>query len=120
MNETKELREGIEALVKKYQQIAGKGKSALKEVNEADVRADFIDPFFELLGWDVKNPEVYNRERYVRGTGFVDIVILDNGKPVMFIEAKRFGEVHSNASISPQRRAPALTQRSNAQKIPCL
>ncbi len=95
MNETKELREGIEALVKKYQQLSGKGRSVLKDVNEADVRADFIDPLFGLLGWNVKDPEVYNRERYIRESGFVDIAILDKGRPVIFIEAKRFGKVPS-------------------------
>lgn len=25
--------------------------------NETQLRADFLDPFFELLGWDIKNTQ---------------------------------------------------------------
>ena len=31
--------------------------------NEAQVRLDFVDPFFEALGWDVYNRKGYS-ERY--------------------------------------------------------
>lgn len=43
----------IAALVQKYH----KDKDAYRQTsyNETQLRADFLDPFFELLGWDIKN-----------------------------------------------------------------
>ena len=37
---------------------------------EADVSANFIDYLFAALGWDITNPNEYNRQRYVREAGF--------------------------------------------------
>jgi len=43
----------IKDLVKKYQ---SRRSSYLKSsYNETQLRSDFLDPFFELLGWDIKN-----------------------------------------------------------------
>lgn len=43
----------VKGLVKKYQQNR---TSYLKSYyNETQLRTDFLDPFFELMGWDIKN-----------------------------------------------------------------
>ena len=71
----------------------------LKEISEANVRKDFIDPLFESLGWNVRDHNEYDSERYIRNEeqnqkfGYVDIALKINQKPVIFIEAKRFGKV---------------------------
>jgi len=45
----------IKDLVKKYH---SNRKTYLKaDYNETQLRTDFLDPFFELLGWDIKNSE---------------------------------------------------------------
>ncbi|SKA70914.1 Eco57I restriction-modification methylase domain-containing protein [Desulfobaculum bizertense] len=43
----------ISSLVTKFQKNIQHYKSST--YNEAQLRVDFIDPFFELLGWDIKN-----------------------------------------------------------------
>ncbi|MDP2844990.1 MAG: hypothetical protein Q8N79_02805, partial [Candidatus Methanoperedens sp.] len=62
-------------------------------ISEANVRADFIDRLFEILGWDIRNPDEYDWEHFIRGTGFADVALKINKKPVIFIEAKRFGVI---------------------------
>ncbi|RLD60881.1 MAG: adenine methyltransferase, partial [Bacteroidetes bacterium] len=45
----------VKDLVNKYQ---SNRRTYLKaDYNETQLRADFLDPFFELLGWDIKNSE---------------------------------------------------------------
>jgi hypothetical protein len=43
----------IEQLVNKYQ--VGRDYYLTDKYNETLLRSDFLDPFFELLGWDIKN-----------------------------------------------------------------
>lgn len=43
----------IEKLVKKYE--ADRSTYLTDRYNETQVRSDFLDPLFELLGWDIKN-----------------------------------------------------------------
>lgn len=99
-----EATEGISKLITDYEQLKKRKtarKERLEDIGEANVRADFIDPLFEILGWNVRNPDEYDRENYVRGAGFVDIAlklsdrsgITAEDKAKVFIEAKRFGGV---------------------------
>lgn len=46
-------KDSIEELVKKYS--SGRENYLSATYNETQLRADFLDPFFELLGWDIKN-----------------------------------------------------------------
>lgn len=69
---------------------------SLEIQSEANVRANFIDPLFEILGWPTNNPLHYNREEYVRGTGYADIalkVASTSDTPLLYVEAKRFGAI---------------------------
>ena len=45
----------ISDLVKKYD--ANRDAYRKSSYNETQLRADFLDPFFELLGWDIKNSQ---------------------------------------------------------------
>ncbi|GEM_PF-186224 len=88
------VRNEVRKLVSEYTRLKNSmGEKKLPEISEADVRADFIDPLFEMLGWNVRKPSEYNREKYVRGAGFADIAIQLGGEAVAFIEAKRFGSI---------------------------
>jgi hypothetical protein len=102
----KQIEKNIHKLIDEYEKFKRKKKERkekLEEVSEANIRADFIDPLFDILGWRVRNPDEYDREKYVRGAGFVDIAlklpdksgIITEYKPKVFVEAKKFGEVPS-------------------------
>ena len=43
----------IKALVQKYH--ANRQAYLKPSYNETQLRTDFLDPFFEILGWDIKN-----------------------------------------------------------------
>lgn len=47
------MSQDIHSLVEKYK--ADRGTYLTERYNEAQVRNDFLDPLFELLGWDIKN-----------------------------------------------------------------
>ncbi|HIO93180.1 MAG TPA: hypothetical protein EYG68_10120 [Leucothrix mucor] len=52
------IKNKIRQLVKKYEDDRDAYLSPV--YNETQLRADFLDPFFELLGWDVKNEKGTN------------------------------------------------------------
>ena len=81
--------------------------------SEANVRANFIDPLFEALGWPVHNPTFYNREEFVRGAGLADIALKvdpNADTPLIFVEAKRFGAIESLDRVQ-NRRNRSVAQR---------
>ncbi|MGJ7028148.1 MULTISPECIES: hypothetical protein [Methanothermobacter] len=55
--EIKQLKEALENLNEKYENLKDK-----RAYNEANVRKDFIDPFFEALGWNVRDSKEYDSE----------------------------------------------------------
>jgi len=83
-----EAKSQIAKLVEKYQRVAQTGK--IKFYNEAQTRNEFIEPLFELLGWDMRNfenpGEVTTEENVSKGR--VDLAFRLNHIPVMFLEAK--------------------------------
>ncbi len=83
-----DTKKDLEILIKRYKII--KNKNVL---NEANVRKDFIDPLFEILGWDIRNSREYDSEKYIRGRGYADITLKIDDKPVIFVEAKKFGVI---------------------------
>ena len=86
------------------------GEKGLKEIGEANVRKDYVDKFFSLLGWFTDDSREYDSENYVRGVGHADVAIKINSKPIIFVEAKKFGGVPSR-----QERGVQLTL--SGQKI---
>jgi len=94
MKNKQTVREDIKNLIDRYKKLEeDKGIRGLKDISESDVRSDFIDELFSILGWDTKNPDEYNREKYIRGVGYADITLQVDGQPVIFVEAKRFGSI---------------------------
>lgn len=47
------MNQSIRKLVEKYE--ADRNNYLTDRYNETQVRSDFLDPLFELLGWDIKN-----------------------------------------------------------------
>jgi hypothetical protein len=95
MPDRNKIKKELEKLIDKFNDF--KSKNDIKKCSETNVINAFIKPFFEILGWDSTNPLEYDAEHYIRSTGFADIALKINGesKPIIFIEAKRFGGVPS-------------------------
>lgn len=82
------------------------------DLSEANLRANFVDRLFKILGWDIYNPIEYNREKYVRQAGFVDVGLLIAGNPKLFVEVKRFGAIPK----STERRGDRTPEERQAFK----
>ncbi len=79
----------IEALISKYHALTPDEK---KEITEASVVRQFIDPLLAALGWPIGEPAHYSYEHHTIA-GRPDMMLtLDNGLRI-FVEAKRFGKI---------------------------
>lgn len=80
----KRIKQRIEELVGRYNSLKrSKSLNELESLSEANVRADFVDPLFEILGWNIKDPDEYDRENYIRKVGFADVALKLDGAPVV-------------------------------------
>ena len=61
--------------------------AALRQ-SEALTRYALIDPLLRALGWNTADPALVVPE-YRSGSGSADYALLDNGKPLMMVEAKK-------------------------------
>ncbi len=97
---TNRISQDIEKLVKNYADLKKtKNDKEMAAISEANVRADYVDRLFGILGWDIGNPDEYDREHFIRGAGFADVALKLNNKPVIFVEAKRFGGISHSKDI---------------------
>lgn len=100
---TKETaRQIIKALVNKYERIRQENK--LSKYNEENTKAEFIEPLFEALGWDVRNtyhPNEVTREENI-SKDRVDYSFRINGIPKFFLEAKALRENLENPKFVEQ------------------
>ncbi|HXG13560.1 MAG TPA: N-6 DNA methylase [Candidatus Nitrosotenuis sp.] len=78
----------IKILVEKYQKVAEEKR--ITKYNEEMTKAEFIEPLFEALGWDIRNKhhkdEVTREEQISKDR--VDYSFRINGIPKFFLEAK--------------------------------
>jgi len=84
--------------------------------NEAQVKSAVILPILRALGWDDANPHVLLPEYPVPrggGKGWVDYALLGEGKPRVFVEAKRIGKIDVSAETQ-------LFEYANNQGVPIL
>ncbi len=79
----------IQQLSAKYNSLSANEK---KDLTEATVVRQFIDPLLAALGWPIGDPAYYRYEQHTVA-GRPDMMLtLDNGQRV-FVEAKRFGKI---------------------------
>ncbi len=87
-----EAKEKIKLLVDKFNRLKEQGK--LSTYKEENTKAEFIEPLFEALGWDVRNiytdDEVKREEKVSKNR--VDYVFRINSIPKFYLEAKAIKE----------------------------
>lgn len=67
----------LEVLVEKFQNNIKQYKN--KDYNETEVRVDFVNPMFEILGWDVDNKKNLPQQ-YREVTHEASVTVKENGK----------------------------------------
>lgn len=79
-----------EAAVKDYVERAKSTLEASPQMDEEATKIRLIQPFIEVLGWDLRSPEVEPEHtvRMATGTTKVDFALVIGETPVVFIEAK--------------------------------
>ena len=104
-----QLQYELKKLIDKYNKFKrDKGRSGLDKLNETEVRKDFIDPFFAILGWNIHDSSEYGAEEHIKGVGRADIILRDpkliSIKPqsLVYVEAKRFGILHPKSLDTKQ------------------
>ena len=80
--------EAIRRLVERYEALSPRQRQGYNEVN---TRKDFVEPLFEALGWDVRDREQVDAEKYV-SPGYADYAFLERGVVRFFLETKRLEE----------------------------
>ncbi len=80
--------DAIERLVARCQALSPHGRQTY---NESNTRKDFIGPLFEALGWDVRNKEEVDGEKFVR-PGFADYAFIRRGRVQFYLESKKLEE----------------------------
>jgi len=78
----------IQRLVAKCESLPARGRQGY---NESNTRKDFIEPLFEALGWDVRNKDEVDGEKFVR-PGFADYAFIRHGMVRFYLESKKLEE----------------------------
>lgn len=63
-----------------------------KKGNEANTKAFLIEPVLHALGWDLRDPDVVEREVKVFDGTFLDYALTISGRPKLYVEAKGLNE----------------------------
>lgn len=86
----------INILVENFQRNLASYKSGKIKYNEHSTRIEFIDPFFEALGWDMSNKKGVQPairevipENYIKSVARPDYTFSVNGVKKFFVEAKK-------------------------------
>lgn len=94
-----------ESAVRSYVEQSRSVLEASPQMNEENTKARLVQPFIELLGWDIYSTEVereYPVQIATRRTK-VDYALLVGGTPVVFIEAKSSGSTLSPDDVDQLR-----------------
>ncbi len=89
----------IKELIDRYNKIASSEK--IKSFNEQQTKTTFIEPFFELLNWKVRDPDEVSLEEKVSKKR-VDYAFKVNGVTKFFVEAKSLKEDLNNPEFAEQ------------------
>lgn len=120
----KSMKEELKKLVERFAADIDFYKDRSKKYNEHSTRVEFIDPFFELLGWDIRNAagksprlkevktEDYSKENNARP----DYTFTLSGVDKFFVEAKK-PSVHIEVEPDPAYQARSYGWSANHQIV---
>lgn len=94
----------IKQLIAKYHALSADGK---KELTEATVVRQFIDPLLAALGWPIGDPAHYQYEQHTIA-GRPDMMLTLNDGQRIFVEAKKFGKIQKLA-VAPNTLSDIVT-----------
>ncbi len=83
----KEVKERIQKLIEKYEEAKTSGK--LKSYSEEETKKGFIEPLFEILGWDISDKKEVSLEETISSKR-VDYGFYLNDRIKFYLEAKKF------------------------------
>ena len=81
-----QIKDEIRALVDKYEKAKASGQ--IKKYSEEDTKKDFIQPLFEILGWNTSDRNEVSSEERIKSAGRVDYGFYIDEHPQFFLEAK--------------------------------
>ena len=81
-----QIKDEIRALVDKYEKAKASGQ--IKKYSEEDTKKDFIQPLFEILGWNTSDRNEVSSEERIKSAGRVDYGFYIDEHPKFFLEAK--------------------------------
>ena len=89
LDAVKRLIEPIASEITNLSSRIAQNRSAVS-ASETATRNQLIEPLMRVLGWDASDPNLVTPE-YSAGHGRVDYALMENGKPIVLIEAKKLG-----------------------------
>ena len=89
LDAVKRLIEPIVSEITNLSSRIAQNRSAVS-ASETATRNQLIEPLMRVLGWDASDPNLVTPE-YSAGHGRVDYALMENGKPIVLIEAKKLG-----------------------------
>lgn len=88
-----ETKEKIKKLIEKYEVEKNSGK--LRNYTEQETKLGFIEPLFEILGWDFHAKNEVSAEESIASSGRVDYGFYLNDRVKFYLEAKSFkADIH--------------------------
>ena len=115
MSDINSFKEKLQNLIIKFEK--DKHHYFSKDYLEAQVRQDFINPFFEALGWDIENIKglsLFDREVILEKgetTGRPDYNFRINGSTKFFVEAKAPSVILDNVNHILQAKTYAYSTK---------
>jgi len=97
-----------EALTQIMEKI--KNYRSIYEQNEMAVRSGIIEPILKILGWDTANLAEVQPNKSIEEGGIPDYSLIKDGKPVLFVEAKKM-----SVDIDQKEVISQLVKYSNSE-----
>ncbi len=89
-----EAKQKIQKLVDRYKEVVKSGQ--VKKYSEEETKKGFIEPLFEVLGWDISDKNEVSAEEHIKSSGTVDYGFFIDGRPKFYLEAKSFrADIHN-------------------------
>lgn len=83
----------VSAVIERLYTLMDRYGDPLLSKSESSTRYVLIDPILRALGWNTENPRCVRVEDTLDQGGIPDYTLLKNGKPIAYVEAKKWGTI---------------------------